>query len=76
MNLLWLFVGIVVVCVALLGWLERRDARVLRDHLRERYPMRPTNSFWGALHPNEGSDADPGAGDRRSDLPERARGMR
>ncbi len=76
MNLLWLFVGIVVVCLLLLAWLERRDARALRDHLRERYPVRLTNSFWGGLPPNEGSDADPGAGDRRADRTDRSRGTR
>lgn len=73
MNVLWLFLGIVVVCVALLAWLERRDARVLRDHLRQRYPVRLTNSFWGALHPTEGIEPDTAAGDRRPDVEERAR---
>jgi hypothetical protein len=36
MNALWLFLGAVVVCLAVMAWLERRDARVLRDHLRRR----------------------------------------
>ncbi|KQW37976.1 hypothetical protein [Rhizobacter sp. Root404] len=65
MNALWLFLGAVVVCLAVMAWLERRDARVLRDHLRRRYPVRLTNSFWGALNPNDGHDAEAGAADPR-----------
>ena len=58
MNALWFFVAAVVICLALLGWLEHRDARVLREHLRRRYPVRLTNSFWGGLHPADGVGAE------------------
>jgi hypothetical protein len=69
MNALWLFVGAVVLLLALLAWLEYRDMRVLRDHLRRRYPVRLTNSFWGALQPNDGTAQEPDAGatDRHAD---------
>ncbi len=69
MSLLWLFVGIVAVCLGLLAWLERRDARSLRDHLRDRYPVRLSNSFWGALD----GEPDGSGAKRRSDADDRSR---
>ncbi len=72
MTLLWLFVGVVAVFLALLAWLERRDARVLRDHLRDRYPVRLSNSFWGALDATDG-EPEGGAGNRHVDADDRAR---
>ena len=71
MNVFWFFALAVVVCIGLLVWLERRDRRVLREHLRKRYPVRLTNSFWGALNPTEGAGAEPAAVDKPGDEDER-----
>ena len=60
MTMIWFFGLAVAACIALLMWLERRDRRVLREHLRKRYPVRLTNSFWGGLHPNDGVGREPG----------------
>ncbi|HEY9238143.1 MAG TPA: hypothetical protein VIP10_04805 [Burkholderiaceae bacterium] len=66
MDLLWLFVVAVGVCVVVLVWLERRDDRALRDHLRRRFPIRLSNSFWGELNgPDESGPEPPAAKDDR-----------
>jgi hypothetical protein len=71
MNVVWLFwlLVMVVVGVAACAWMDHWDAHVLRSYLRRKYPIRLTNSFWGALEPgdrNPGQEApdDPGRAER------------